>query len=523
MGAAWVLLAVMAMVSLLGAPFGRDHQIFALVADAILSGGRPYVDVWDYKTPGIYAVFTVGRALTGGAFGVRLVEVAALASLFPAFGIASRHYIGDPRPGWLGAVLSISTYASFGFWHTAQPEAFAGVAMAWALVFAASEPRMSTGMGIGVACGVAAVFKPTCALPLAVLAWSLVDRPKRSLDAVIGVVSGFSLVVMATLVVVALMGALPAMGEAVRGFAAEHVRQVYLVDGPVQHLVRASKGFLGVATFALLCSVPLLTLRPVHALERRGTALALGMVVASLIGAAVQGRYFMYHFAEATLLAGLPAAWGIWKVRLAAPEARQGWVTGIALVAFILFTPRLVGALTNPVTELDGDRVAGVKLATFKQSLIDQTARSLQGVPLGAIYVWGMEPGLYLATGRRAASRYVTNEPQRTWWSAEEARTELMRELSDDPPVAILVQRGDTIPFLMGSSLDSQDTLQEFADLAGLLETRYERREEAPSSPDGSAASEVEATWDVYLRRNASAPTNKTPSKAGQPSSRGGR
>ncbi len=42
-------------------PFGRDQGAYAMVGHAIASGGVPYLDGWDQKTPGLYFLFRARR------------------------------------------------------------------------------------------------------------------------------------------------------------------------------------------------------------------------------------------------------------------------------------------------------------------------------------------------------------------------------------------------------------------------------------------------------------------------------
>ena len=94
-----VVLACVAVVYLLllltTFKYGRDQGIYAVVADAVLRGGAPYLDAWDFKPPAVYFAY----ALAEGVFGpsqaaVRVLEALALVSLVPAFAILSRRHLG---------------------------------------------------------------------------------------------------------------------------------------------------------------------------------------------------------------------------------------------------------------------------------------------------------------------------------------------------------------------------------------------------------------------------------------------
>ena len=143
LGAAAVLL--WALVSF---EYGLDQGIYAVVSDAVLEGGAPYRDAWDFKTPGVFFVYALARGLAGsGMHAVRGLEAAAFTSLLVAFAILSRRFVGSALPGLLGGALAVTGHVWLGFWHTGQPESFGGPVLAWALVLATWEPRVETERG----------------------------------------------------------------------------------------------------------------------------------------------------------------------------------------------------------------------------------------------------------------------------------------------------------------------------------------------------------------------------------------
>ncbi len=78
LGAA-LLTATFCLAQLLLMPYGRDQGIYAVVADAVLRGGMPYRDAWDFKPPGIYLVYALVRAVLGPAqVSIRIAEIVGL-------------------------------------------------------------------------------------------------------------------------------------------------------------------------------------------------------------------------------------------------------------------------------------------------------------------------------------------------------------------------------------------------------------------------------------------------------------
>jgi hypothetical protein len=174
---------------------------------------------------------------------------------------------------------------------------------------------------------------------------------------------------------------------------------------------------------------------------------------------------------------GLPAGWGAWKAALALPEALRGPAGLAAALGLASLVPSSAwSSLREGGPELEAGR-SHRKLASFSQEDIEAVAKVVRQQPRGPLFVWGMEPGVYLATGRPLASRYVTNEPQRTWWSLEERRAELLEELERTSPAVVLVQEGDVIPFLLDTTEDSRRALEGFPELRHLLRKGYVRKD----------------------------------------------
>src|SRR5688572_15131728 len=85
-------------------PFGRDQGLFYYVGREWLERGAiPYRDVWDHKTPLIYAVHAAAIAVFGpGMWPIRIVELLLMPLVgWLASGVATP--IGERRlPGSLG-------------------------------------------------------------------------------------------------------------------------------------------------------------------------------------------------------------------------------------------------------------------------------------------------------------------------------------------------------------------------------------------------------------------------------------
>jgi hypothetical protein len=471
--------------TVLGFPHGRDQWIFSVVAAAIVDGGTPYADVWDYKTPGVFLVYALARLLVGpGTDAVRWLEVLGLASLAVPFALLSRRWIGDGRPGLLALALVMVAYVPLGFWHTAQPESFGGVLLAWALLGVTDEGEGPTRralcrIGAGALFGLATLMKPTLALPAVA---SALLAARRS-----GSVAGLSLLAVGAACPLLLVGAwlggrgaLDDLWWTLAVYAPSHTALGYREVGPISHFSRAVADFFGsVHPVGAVGVVLLLWLAPVHPREREGVEHALGVVSALIVGVAIQAMFFRYHHAATLIVLSLPAAWGFWKLALASVSSarRLAVAAPLALAGLALVLPleeREQGVLRR---DRLADAASTRRLAAYSNAANEEVARWVgEHTPAGSrLFVWGSEPSLYGLSGRIPASRFVYDEPLRAPWSRDATRAELMADLEQHPPAAIVVQRGDAFPFLTDSALDSAEELEQFDALERLLRASYER------------------------------------------------
>src|SRR5262245_45089762 len=80
--------------------YGRDQGIYATVAESMRNGGMPYRDAWDFKPPGIFAIYALVRAIFGPSeSSIRIFEVLGLASVAVAFVLFAARFFGDSRIG----------------------------------------------------------------------------------------------------------------------------------------------------------------------------------------------------------------------------------------------------------------------------------------------------------------------------------------------------------------------------------------------------------------------------------------
>jgi 4-amino-4-deoxy-L-arabinose transferase-like glycosyltransferase len=180
----WLLfgLALAATLTLLAAttfmtPVSNDAGTYLTVADGILAGKLPYRDLFDHKTPGVYAVFAAVLAVTQRALlavqAVQLLAVIATAGLLGWLGWR----LWGRLAGALALLLALYGGSAYQGGHlTTEAWVALATAAALAVLLRRAEQAPSTGQWLlaGGLVGVSALFKQTGLLSLAALAvWAL--------------------------------------------------------------------------------------------------------------------------------------------------------------------------------------------------------------------------------------------------------------------------------------------------------------------------------------------------------------
>ncbi|MFT7680471.1 MAG: hypothetical protein ACI8QC_004477, partial [Planctomycetota bacterium] len=306
-GVGIVLGIVFLLAQLLDFGSGRDQAIFALVADAIQDGGAPYRDAWDFKTPGIYAVYHLAGTLFGpfldnGEMAIRILEVGAILLSLLAFLILSRRFAGSLAAGLIGSLVATLGWVELGYWHTGQPESFAVPLLAWAIVFSTGKPRpegseFPAHLLAGALYTAAALLKPPLGGGFLVSLVAVYLTRRRLLAPLFAFSLGALSILATTLIWFASKGALDALVDTLFRWTPNYTSlSIGLAELP-SALLRATRTWLlGLSPFhapglVLLAILPALTEN-----ERKASLHILGVIAFSLVGVALQGKFFEYHF-----------------------------------------------------------------------------------------------------------------------------------------------------------------------------------------------------------------------------------
>ena len=494
------------LLQLLDFGFGRDQGIFAVVGRTILERGMPYRDAWDFKPPGIFFVYALAGA---SVLGIRIVEVAAWISLVFAFRRLSQIYLGSPIAGTLGAMVAIAAHVQLEFWHTAQPESFGAVAIAWAVVLAAGAvcatdlsqtSRVARIFASGMCYGVAAVLKPTMGVAvLGSLAVVLIGRRRRD-DAAsrpralaLALAAGAMLPGLICIAFFAARGALPQMWQALVGFAPHYTALAWRNTQPIDVAANLVRQWL--FEYSLLIPIGLVSLLAARwTSELRAGLVHLGVVIACLLaGVLIQGKLFAYHFDAVLPLTGLAAGWGLWALW----ERSRRWTAGAAVFGALVVTATLLHDRSPDFNESFSQRSAARVEAWLTPARAGAIRDRLYSVadyragdnrraadwiraetsPDAAVFIYGFTPELYIASNRRLASRYIYIVPQKATWSRLEARSRLLAELQQSRPAAFLVEHEDVMPWVDGTQNDSAGDLERFDELKSVIGAAYQKEQ----------------------------------------------
>ncbi len=503
----WLVVAF-ASLSILLFSFGRDQGIYGLVADVILKGGMPYRDGWDFKPPGIFLTYALAQGVFGKSMlSIRLLEVIGLVATVFGMQRLAQVFFDKPKAGLVAGAVAGLVQAELEFWHTAQPETFGGYLTIAALVVVTlevSKPRRwLIPFGMGALFGLCALFKPPLGGGILVCSAYLLTReqahaaklPKLVRTAVI-IGAGFLTPIALTLAWIAARGAWPAFywtfHDFVPGYTKLNWNEAHASAWLYYALLESFTKFSALSAFGFIAAI---AMGPIHAREREGIYLVLGIIAIQVTGIVMQGKFFPYHYAATLLMIAFLAGLGLYKLyrrclvagpgsilalaafvgvavdmRDGAPDLEQGfWERTQMRMSFLLRRPPFL-------SRVDLDRklsyVADYNLDVDRQVALEVRSRSGSNDP---VFIWGFEPSIYFLADRPLASRWTYDVPQRTPWQRGFSRRELLKDLSVNRPKVIVVQHWDVFPSVTGSKLDSRDELPNFPELKALIDNQYKK------------------------------------------------
>ena len=470
----------MAVVALVAAasltwPFGWDQGIFASVGGVIAGGGVPYRDAWDIKGPLTHFVYAFAHGLFGPvSWGIRIVDLVltTLVTCGLAHVAAGLGLRDCTRCICLAFVL---WYASGTYWHTAQPDAWAGGLIVAEVALLAGTGFLASWRyaGAGALVGLAALVKPHYFIFLvipAVAAW----HGRRVPQALAAAAAGFVAVVGAATTWLASHGALD-------DFAYAYIEWPLRVYSSADRLPLAtavaqlSRNLFPFNT--LLAVIPVATIGAA-ALWREPTAgsrVLLAWTGAAVFAVVIQRRFFDYHWTVSMPPLILVATFGLRK--LADHAATRPRVRAALTVCGFLFVLRLIAHPTFEVAHLavslmglqspqDYERHFGVG-GIDRQMAHELRARTS---PDETVLMFGPNVAVVYLAGRQSPSRFAWNTPLLIGEGTRkfaQFRREYVDALRDKPPRFIVegTVTGSVVPEYRGHGA--------FREFAQFLDANY--------------------------------------------------
>jgi len=495
-------------LSILLFSFGRDQGIYAVVADVMLKGGMPYRDAWDFKPPGIFLFYALAQGLFGKSMlSIRLLEVIGLVATVFGLQRLAQVFFDRPKAGLVAGAVAALVHAELEFWHTGQPETFGGFLTVAALVVITLElppgRRWLVPFATGALFGLCALLKPPLGGGILVCGAYLLTReqthaaklPRLAKSALL-IGAGFLTPLALVVGWIAARGAWPAFWWTFHDFVPGYTKLNWAdahASGMLYYaILEAFTKFSALSTFGVVAAI---AMTPLHAREREGIYLVLGIIAIQITGIVMQGKFFPYHYASTLLLISFLSGLGLYKLFRRSLVAGTGSM--LALASFVVVAVNMRdGANDLPQgfwertqmrlafllrqapyqsrVQLDQQLsyVADYNLDADRQVALD--IRSRTGSK-DSVFIWGFEPSTYFLADRPLASRWIYDVPQRSLWQRGYSRQELLKDLSNNRPKVIVVERRDVFPSVTGSPLDSRDQLPEFPELKSLIDNQYRK------------------------------------------------
>ena len=384
-----------------------SEAIYSVVANEIVDGGRPYADAVERKPPLLFWTYA-GIFEVTGEFNWRALHFVAL--LWTLCAMAGLFVIGRDlfdRDTGLVAALFYSVFQPWWYWKNLS---FDGemimnlpIIWAWAIAFRRSSSRVRPELSIaGVLLAAAFLLKQPAAIaavPLGIYLLFPNYRASRHLTIKNSVVQaaiftiGFFSVLGLVAVVLWKQGILH---DAFYWTIADHdIPHVFWETGMVHTLV-----FLGVFLPLVIGAVLAAQDKNQIWAGRSPEKIALlGLLAASVIGAAAGARFYLHYYIQIIpplVLLAAPYYSRLWSGNmqvsswLLRPKTTYAW---LALIVIAFSLSAWTGLASRRVPSKAGQYL-------FRHSASDDR-----------IFVWGESAAIYLDAHRRPACRYVESFP----------------------------------------------------------------------------------------------------------------
>lgn len=397
-------------------PFERDEGQYAYIAWRWLDGAMPYVDSFDQKPPGVYAIYAAAIALFGRGPGAVhwAVGLYTLGTLAAVFAVGRR--LAGPVAGLAAATLLAFLVTDRAFLaNAANTETFLILPTTLAILCALrAVDRRSVGWSAasGAFGALACLVKQVAAFDLLfaglIVLLGGADRPSIRRGAALA--AGAALPVLCVGVAFAAAGAL---------------------DPLLDHVVRHNLGYAGrvawaeyPAAFLGTFGPSLSACGPIYALALAGAllapanarAVALGWFAFAFAGVAVGGYFRHHYFLQAAPAVAVLAGAGAAAVgRLLAGDDTRRPAAAIVATAALCSVALGIGLFASRAYFFAASPMARAHLlygtSPFHEAALVADHIAARSDPDETVFVLGSEPQIPYLAGRRSASRYILAYP----------------------------------------------------------------------------------------------------------------
>jgi Dolichyl-phosphate-mannose-protein mannosyltransferase len=448
-------------------PLGWDQGLFSFMGDAIVRGGLPYRDAWDFKGPLLYYVYALAQWL----FGVHIWSIRVVDAIFLTLGTVALYRVtatlADRGAARFGAVLFVLWYASHSFWHTAQPDGWAGmlITLAVATVLGGSASAgFGLTVGAGACLGLTVLMKPLWAAFLLLPVFYLVtSRARDRVGPIVALLIGWMLPIGLTIIWFAVNGALGDLLDV-------HLRYSALYAGLASddRLKNLAEYFLSSRVTAVAIPIVAYGVVVLWRAQRPAAILMVAWLAITVSLVALQGRFYAYHWLPMLPAMAILVAVGLHDLSQRSKE-----------FALIVCATLLLGCVAPIV--LEAARFMGWRAGVidrrqyynaygepgFDMQAVDWLRST--GAP-GKIFTFGWHCSVPWLSERQTVSRFGYSLPLMMGAGTavrSQYRQELMAALTADPPKYIVV--GTLSEQILGTRL----TIADFPELAALVARDY--------------------------------------------------
>ncbi len=447
------------------APSFYDSQVFAYIGMSWADGRIPYVSLWDFKPPGIFAISAAAfEFLPRTTITLSVIEgIWLLATIAVIFALCRK--LGMPEivqyaTSVCAAIAINLSYYNEGGNITEIYLLLPAVASIYLFVSAAPRFLWQWMLLAGLCTGVATLFKPVGLAPflaeaafllyLSVIAHRI--APFAALRAILCNFGGVVLPWLAAAAYFARYGAAGDFADAALIFPTKYsaANQHHLLAEPfiVLHLLAPVAVLLMAAMLGFFLFWKELRTKPqANASLAYASPLAFWPLIflwmgADLAGAVTGGKNYEHYFLPLVLSLSVAAGFFLWQMYLTMPTHRTLFTGLVALL--------LIGSLALAQARDAGQKLRGRSDRRPSEQQWAQIAGKIKSAehPGDTLYVWPYEPGIYFATALPAASRrfiacQIYDHPS----AYVRFGNEMLRDLRAQPPTFVV---DCTVPCVRG-------------------------------------------------------------------------